>query len=261
MTTDMAQAVDGCTYVIEAIPELLEPKQDLLARLQAAAPGAGHRQQHRQLHHGHARRGAAPPGQPHRHPLLQPRAHHPARGDAPRQRLLRRHLRRDQAPPRGLGQEDGARARRAARLHRQPPHGRARARDRLPARRRHRDAGGPGCRRQGEHRVPVRLPGPDGGRGHDRPRHRRDRLGPRLQGSLQRHRAVARCCSTRSRRASSGSSRARAGTTTAAGRARKSSGRRTRKLLPQLKLFLEAQQASGRAPWPLSLRKELRCSI
>ncbi len=36
VTTDMAEAVDGCAYVIEAIPELLEPKKDLLARLQAA---------------------------------------------------------------------------------------------------------------------------------------------------------------------------------------------------------------------------------
>jgi 3-hydroxybutyryl-CoA dehydrogenase len=37
-TTDMAEAVEGCTYVVEAIPELLEPKKDLLARLQAADP-------------------------------------------------------------------------------------------------------------------------------------------------------------------------------------------------------------------------------
>jgi 3-hydroxybutyryl-CoA dehydrogenase len=38
VTTDMAEAVEGCAYVIEAIPELLEPKKDLLARLQAADP-------------------------------------------------------------------------------------------------------------------------------------------------------------------------------------------------------------------------------
>jgi 3-hydroxybutyryl-CoA dehydrogenase len=36
VTTDMAGAVEGCSYVIEAIPELLDPKKDLLARLQAA---------------------------------------------------------------------------------------------------------------------------------------------------------------------------------------------------------------------------------
>ena len=38
VTTDMAPAVDGCTYVIEAVQEILEQKRDLLARLQAAAP-------------------------------------------------------------------------------------------------------------------------------------------------------------------------------------------------------------------------------
>ncbi len=38
VTADMAEAVAGCTYVIEAIPELLEPKKDLLARLQVADP-------------------------------------------------------------------------------------------------------------------------------------------------------------------------------------------------------------------------------
>jgi 3-hydroxybutyryl-CoA dehydrogenase len=37
-TTDMAEAVEGCTYVIEAIPELLDAKKDLLGRLQAAGP-------------------------------------------------------------------------------------------------------------------------------------------------------------------------------------------------------------------------------
>ena len=93
VTTDMAEAVDGCAYVIEAVPEVLDLKRDLLARLQAAEPRAGHRQQHRQLHHGHARRGAAAPGQPDRHPLLQPRAHHPARGGPPRHGLLGRRLR------------------------------------------------------------------------------------------------------------------------------------------------------------------------
>ena len=36
--TDMAEAVEGCAYVIEAIPEVLDPKRDLLARLQAADP-------------------------------------------------------------------------------------------------------------------------------------------------------------------------------------------------------------------------------
>jgi 3-hydroxybutyryl-CoA dehydrogenase len=38
VTTDMAEAVDGCAYVIEAVPEVLDLKRDLLARLQAAAP-------------------------------------------------------------------------------------------------------------------------------------------------------------------------------------------------------------------------------
>ena len=38
VTTDMAEAVDGCTYVIEAVPEILDLKRDLLARLQAADP-------------------------------------------------------------------------------------------------------------------------------------------------------------------------------------------------------------------------------
>ena len=37
-TTDMARAVDGCTYVIEAVQEILEQKLDLFARLQAADP-------------------------------------------------------------------------------------------------------------------------------------------------------------------------------------------------------------------------------
>jgi 3-hydroxyacyl-CoA dehydrogenase len=36
---DMAEAVDGCSYAIEAIPELLDAKRDLLRRLQAADPG------------------------------------------------------------------------------------------------------------------------------------------------------------------------------------------------------------------------------
>lgn len=35
---DMAEAVDGCSYAIEAIPELLDAKRDLLQRLQAADP-------------------------------------------------------------------------------------------------------------------------------------------------------------------------------------------------------------------------------
>ena len=38
VTADMAEAVDGCSYVIEAVPENLELKRDLLARLQAADP-------------------------------------------------------------------------------------------------------------------------------------------------------------------------------------------------------------------------------
>jgi 3-hydroxybutyryl-CoA dehydrogenase len=38
VTGDMAAAVDGCTYVIEAVPENLDLKRDLLTRLQAAAP-------------------------------------------------------------------------------------------------------------------------------------------------------------------------------------------------------------------------------
>jgi 3-hydroxyacyl-CoA dehydrogenase len=37
-TTDMAAAVDGCTCVIEAVQEILEQKLDLFARLQAADP-------------------------------------------------------------------------------------------------------------------------------------------------------------------------------------------------------------------------------
>jgi 3-hydroxybutyryl-CoA dehydrogenase len=36
VTTDMAEAVDGCAYVIEAVPEVLDLKRDLLGRLQAA---------------------------------------------------------------------------------------------------------------------------------------------------------------------------------------------------------------------------------
>jgi 3-hydroxybutyryl-CoA dehydrogenase len=38
VTTDMAVAVEGCSYVIETIQERLEPKQELLAALQAANP-------------------------------------------------------------------------------------------------------------------------------------------------------------------------------------------------------------------------------
>ncbi len=38
VTTDMQQAVERCTYVVETIQELLEPKRELLAALQAAAP-------------------------------------------------------------------------------------------------------------------------------------------------------------------------------------------------------------------------------
>jgi 3-hydroxyacyl-CoA dehydrogenase len=34
----MAQATDGCTYVVEAVQEILEQKLDLFARIQAAAP-------------------------------------------------------------------------------------------------------------------------------------------------------------------------------------------------------------------------------
>jgi 3-hydroxybutyryl-CoA dehydrogenase len=37
-TTDMAAAVDGCTYVVEAVQEILEQKLDLFARIQAADP-------------------------------------------------------------------------------------------------------------------------------------------------------------------------------------------------------------------------------
>ena len=37
-TTDMAKAVAGCAYVVETIQELLEPKKELLAALQAADP-------------------------------------------------------------------------------------------------------------------------------------------------------------------------------------------------------------------------------
>jgi len=36
VTTDMAEAVGGCTYVVEAVPEVLDLKRDLLARLQTA---------------------------------------------------------------------------------------------------------------------------------------------------------------------------------------------------------------------------------
>jgi len=38
VTTDMARAADGCTYAVEAVQEILEQKLDLFARLQAAAP-------------------------------------------------------------------------------------------------------------------------------------------------------------------------------------------------------------------------------
>lgn len=37
-TTDMAEAVDGCCYVIEAVQEILEQKLDLFARIQAVDP-------------------------------------------------------------------------------------------------------------------------------------------------------------------------------------------------------------------------------
>ena len=36
VTTDMAKAVEGCTYCVETIQELLDPKKELLAALQAA---------------------------------------------------------------------------------------------------------------------------------------------------------------------------------------------------------------------------------
>ena len=38
VTTDMAQAVDGCSYVVETIREVLDDKRNLLAALQAADP-------------------------------------------------------------------------------------------------------------------------------------------------------------------------------------------------------------------------------
>jgi 3-hydroxybutyryl-CoA dehydrogenase len=38
VTTDMAEAVEGCTYAIETVQEVLDQKKDLLARLQAANP-------------------------------------------------------------------------------------------------------------------------------------------------------------------------------------------------------------------------------
>lgn len=38
VTTDMSQAVKGCSYVVETIQELLEPKKELLRALQAADP-------------------------------------------------------------------------------------------------------------------------------------------------------------------------------------------------------------------------------
>jgi 3-hydroxybutyryl-CoA dehydrogenase len=38
VTTDMAEAVEACTYVVETIQELLDPKKALLAALQAADP-------------------------------------------------------------------------------------------------------------------------------------------------------------------------------------------------------------------------------
>jgi 3-hydroxybutyryl-CoA dehydrogenase len=37
-TSDMASAVDGCCYVVEAVQEILEQKLDLFARIQAADP-------------------------------------------------------------------------------------------------------------------------------------------------------------------------------------------------------------------------------
>jgi len=38
VTTDMAKAVEGCTYVVETIQEVLEPKKELLGALQSANP-------------------------------------------------------------------------------------------------------------------------------------------------------------------------------------------------------------------------------
>ena len=38
VTTDMAEAVQGCSYAVETIQELLDPKKELLAALQAANP-------------------------------------------------------------------------------------------------------------------------------------------------------------------------------------------------------------------------------
>jgi 3-hydroxybutyryl-CoA dehydrogenase len=38
VTTDMPRAVEGCTYAVETVQELLDPKRELLAALQAADP-------------------------------------------------------------------------------------------------------------------------------------------------------------------------------------------------------------------------------
>ena len=242
VTTDMVEAVEGCAYVIEAIPELLDPKKDLLGRLQAANPeliiGSNT---------GSFTMDTLAEGLPRPDNLIGIHYFNPAHIIP----LVEIHRGSDCsdatfAETRRLLEASGKKTvlvrEESARLHRQPPHGGARARDRLPPRRRDRDSRGPGRRRQVEHRLPVRLPGPHGGRGHDRPRHRGDGVGPRLQGPLQCDRTVADAAGEGREGRARGSSPARAGTTTAARPARKSSRRRTAGCLRQLKLFIEAQQ-------------------
>ena len=59
VTTDMAEAVEGCTYVVETIRENLDDKRALIGAIQAVEPERGHRQQHRQHDGGLPGRGHA----------------------------------------------------------------------------------------------------------------------------------------------------------------------------------------------------------
>jgi 3-hydroxyacyl-CoA dehydrogenase len=112
VTTDMVQAVEGCTYVVETVREVLEDKRALLAAVQAANENLliG-------SNTGSFTVDSLAEGMPCPENIIG-----------------------------GLREEDRPRAQRGARFHREPHHGGDRTRDRLPPGRRHRHPRGLGYR-------------------------------------------------------------------------------------------------------------------
>ncbi len=88
VTTDMTEAVEGCTYCVETIQEKLDYKRELIAALQAADPELIIGSNTGSMTMDTLAEGMPRPDKHHRYPLLQPGAHHPAGGGPPRHGLL-----------------------------------------------------------------------------------------------------------------------------------------------------------------------------